>query len=53
MYGSEKVKPLSTMHNYNRFYSVLLADKIIVWGMRWVFKHKDLQMFALKLNRYE
>ena len=24
-----------------------------ILGMKWVFEHQDLQMFGLKLNKYE
>ena len=33
--------------------SVLLAATSLVLGMKWVFRHQDLQMFGLKLNKYE
>ena len=41
MYGSEKVKAF-----YQPFKSHLL-------GIKCVFSHQDLEMFGLKLNKYE
>ena len=36
------------------FLSVLLADQISqLLGIKLVFKHQDLQMFGLKLYKYE
>ena len=36
-------------HNYNRFNTVLLGNNMCTG----VFKHKDLQIFCVKLNKYE
>ena len=47
------VNPFTAKHDYSRFESVLLADQITGIGMKWVFKHKDLQMFGPKLKKYE
>ena len=41
-------------HVNNRFKAVLLADLIsLLLGTECVFKHQVLQIFGLKLNRYE
>ena len=45
------INPFIAKYDYNRFGSVLIADKIIATGneMTSRFKHQDLQMFRLKL----
>ena len=43
------ISPLPADHDQSRFYSVLLA---LISGTKCVFKHQDLQMFSLKLNKY-
>ena len=44
-------------HDYSLFKSVLFIGQITViiavLRTRSVFKHEDLQMFGLKLNKYE
>ena len=34
---------------FNPFYEPI---KSLLFGMKWLFKHQDLQMFGLKLNIY-
>ena len=40
-------------YNYYRFYSVLSAVQSQLLTIKLVLKHQDLQMFGLKLNKYE
>ena len=40
---------LTIEHDYDRFNPI----KSLLLGMKWVFKHTNLQIFGLKLNKYE
>ena len=45
------INPYPADHDYCRFYFVLLGNKITV--IRNVSKYHDLQLFVLKLNKYD
>ena len=46
--------PLGAKHDYNRFQYILQADqKSLLLGIKLVFKHRNLKMFVIKLNKYE
>ena len=47
------VYPFKASYDYNRFYSVLSAVQSQLLTIKLVLKHQDLQMFGLKLNKYE
>ena len=42
--------PSTTIVVFNLFYWPTKSQSL---GVKWVFKHQDLQMFGLKLNKYE
>ena len=41
------------MHSFSRFKLFYLPIKSLLFEMNWVFKHQYLQMFGLKLKKYE
>ena len=44
---------VSTEHHSKRFLSVLLAKYITALGAEMSFRHHDLQIFSLKLKKYD
>ena len=47
-----QVDPLTAIHDYIIVLTLLYYQGKLL-GMEWLFKHQDLQMFDLKLYKYD